>query len=351
MPIQLRNATPFAMLTILSESEYHAALERLAGSDIGACCFDEPLSGHCSWRIGGPADLLVEPSTTDQVVRVVETAGRFGVPLLVIGQGTNLLFDDEGVRGVVLKLGSRFARIEVEGNRIVAEGGAWVPQLARKAAAAGLAGLEHTIGIPGTVGGLVLMNGGSHRKGIGENVRRVWIVDKDGRQRILSGEECCFSYRHSALQRTGAVVVKVELECPVGDRRRIRHEMVEDLRERRRKFPRKEPNCGSVFLSTTEMHASVGPPGRVIEESGLKGARIGDAEVSPRHANFIVNRGSATARDVLTLIARVRQVVQEHIGFNLLCEVRYVSPSGEILPADRKADELGPGAGSVRGQA
>jgi UDP-N-acetylmuramate dehydrogenase len=217
----------------------------------------------------------------------------------------------------------------------VAEAGAWVPGVARKAMQAGLAGLEHTIGIPGTLGGLVLMNGGSQRRGIGENVRRVWIVDSEGREAELSRKECDFSYRHSALQGTGAVVVKVELECASETPQRIRRVMLDDLRERRRKFPRKEPNCGSVFLSTAEMHASVGPPGKIIEEAGLKGLSIGKAEVSHQHANFIVNRDGATSKDVLELIAHIRQVVLEKAGFELCCEVRYVSPAGEVMPAHR----------------
>jgi len=198
---------------------------------------------------------------------------------------------------------------------------------------AGLAGLEHTIGIPGTIGGLVLMNGGSQRKGIGENVRRVEVVSCEGRAVVLNREECAFSYRRSALQGTGVVVVRVELECERQDSREIRRLMLDDLRERRRKFPRKVPNCGSVFLSTSEMHASVGPPGKIIERAALKGARIGDAEVSHQHANFIVNHGSASSRDVLALIAHIRQVVNRQIGFNLCCEVRYVSPEGVIMPA------------------
>jgi len=252
---------------------------------------------------------------------------------MVIGQGTNLLFDDSGLRGIVLKIGESLSRVEIADNRIVAEAGAWVPGLARKAMLFGLAGLEHTIGIPGTLGGLVLMNGGSQRKGIGENVRRVWVVDPDGKQLELSREECAFEYRKSALQGTGAVVVKAELECERQPSQRIRKMMLEDLRERRRKFPRKQPNCGSVFLSTSEMHASVGPPGKVIEDAGLKGARIGKAEVSHQHANFIVNLGGATSKDVLSLIAHIRKVVHERIGFDLCCEVRYVSPTGDIIPA------------------
>jgi UDP-N-acetylmuramate dehydrogenase len=316
---------------------YPSYLDQLVDADIGLTRLDAPLASYNSWQIGGPADLLVEPETIDQVARVVSFAHGHDIPLLVIGQGTNLLFDDVGFRGIVLKLGNNLSRVEISGNRIIAEAGAWVPGLARKAMLAGLAGLEHTIGIPGTIGGLVLMNGGSQRKGIGENVRRVWIVDRDGRQLELTREECAFAYRSSALQGRGAVVVKAELECERQEPRQIRRLMLADLRERRSKFPRKQPNCGSVFLSTSEMHASVGPPGKVIEDAGLKGTRIGKAEVSQLHANFIVNLGGATSRDVLSLIAHIRKVVQERIGFDLCCEVRYVSPGGDIIPAHQAA--------------
>ncbi len=300
-----------------------------------AAAVNEPLAAHSTWRIGGPADLLAEPASIGEVCAVVQYARAHGLALLVIGQGSNLLFDDAGLRGIVLKLGGRLGNLEIAGCRILADAGVWVPRLARAAQRAGLTGLEHIIGIPGTVGGLVVMNGGSRRKGIGDNVRRVWVVDHEGNPGTLSRAECRFGYRTSALQGSGALVIRVELECLPGDARQIRREMLADLRERRGKFPRKEPNCGSVFLSTAAMHASVGPPGKIIEEAGLKGAAIGAAEVSHRHANFIVNKGGATSRDVLALIAHVRQVVQARIGFDLHCEVRYVDPRGGVFPADR----------------
>lgn len=319
----------------LPDVNHNEKLEELVALDIGDRVFNAPLSDQSSWRIGGPADLLVEPACPKQVETVIKYASRRNVPLLVIGQGTNLLFADAGLRGIVLKIGRNMSHLSISGNRIVVGAGLWVPQLARKAMLAGLSGLEHTIGIPGTIGGLVMMNGGSHRKGIGENVVRVTAVDRDGALVQLSREECAFSYRHSALQERGSVLVEIELECPFGDSRQIRQEMLVDLRERRRKFPRKQPNCGSVFLSTAEMHATVGPPGKIIEEAGLKGERIGRAEVSHRHANFIVNLGGATAADVLKLIAHIRKRVSEKTGFELRCEVRYVGSDGRILPADQ----------------
>jgi UDP-N-acetylmuramate dehydrogenase len=321
-------------------------LEKIAAADIGKVTRDALLAEHNSWKIGGCADLLIEPESVAQVVAAVRLCREAQVPLLTVGQGTNLLFDDVGVRGVVMKIGERLADIQIDGERIVAGGGAWVPQLARLSMRAGLTGLEHTIGIPGTLGGLVVMNGGSQRRGIGENIRQVTVVTADGEVKKFSRQDCQFSYRSSALQGTGAVVVEAELHCPKDQLETVRKAMLDDLRTRREKFPRKLPNCGSVFLSTAEMHASVGPPGKIIEEAGLKGARIGNAEVSHQHANFIVNLGGASSADVLALINKVRRTVFAQIGFTLKCEVRYVSPTAELMPAHVEVERLfgSPGA-------
>jgi len=315
-------------------------LAELAAEEVGRVAFSEDLSRHNSWKIGGAADLFIEPQDPTQITAIIRFTSRHKIPLVIIGQGTNLLFDDAGVRGVVMKIGSQMATIQITGETIIAEGGAWVPRLAQKSMRAGLSGLEHCIGIPGTVGGLVMMNGGSQRKGIGENITSVTIVDNSGQKQQLTRAECDFSYRHSALQGTGCVVVRVELNCPVGEVGQVRHEMLSDLRNRRHKFPRKQPNCGSVFLSTAEMHATVGPPGKVIEDAGLKGFQVGQVEVSPQHANFLVNLGGASSADVLQLITHIRKVVKQRSDFDLDCEVRYVSPQGEISPAHLKADTL-----------
>lgn len=314
--------------------------ERIAAADVGRVTHNASLAQHNSWQIGGPAALLVEPENTEQVATLLRLVRDQQIPLVVIGQGTNLLFDDDGVRGVVMKVGEQLGTIRINGRQIIAGAGAWVPQLARLSMRAGLTGLEHAIGIPGTLGGLVMMNGGSQRKGIGENVVQVKIVDAEGDIRQLSQQDCAFSYRHSALQGTGCVVVEAELECARRELTEVRREMLEDLRSRRVKFPRRQPNCGSVFLSSAEMYASVGPPGKIIEDAGLKGTRSGQAMVSKQHANFIVNLGGASSVDVLALIRLIRQTVRQRIDFDLCCEVRYVSPNGELLPAHLKADQI-----------
>ena len=317
----------------MTDAAHLSLLAELSRLDVGLCTFTAPLADYCTWRIGGPADLLVEPRSIAQIQRLRRFASQHSLPLVTIGQGSNLLFSDAGLRGIVLRLGEGFARLRIDEERIEAEAGVWVPGLARKAQQAGLSGLEHIVGIPGTIGGLVLMNGGSQRQCIGDLVERVTLVNHEGELQELSAAACDFSYRHSALQKSGGVVVAVQLFCPRGDQSAIRRAMLADLRERRRKFPLRLPNCGSVFLSTAAMHASVGPPGRIIEESGLKGLRVGKAEVSRRHGNFIVNCGGASACDVLTLITAIREHVRNAIGFELDCEVRYVTPQGEIVPA------------------
>ena len=316
-----------------SETVFPGDLRTLARQDVGAVFWREPLSRHSSWRIGGPADLMVEPSRADQIARVIKFVDRAGIPLVVIGGGTNLLFSDEGVRGVVLKIGRNLSRRAIQGRKLWAEAGAWVPAIVRAAGRAGLTGLEHAIGIPGTLGGLIAMNGGSRRMGIGDSVRRVWVVDRQGTERCLAQEECRFGYRTSALPPSGWVAVAAEMEFVLDDPRRIRREMLAILRERRGKFPLKEPTCGSVFLSEPEQYRSVGPPGKVIEQCGLKGLRVGDAMVAHQHANFILNLGQARTGDVLELIRSIRTIVLESTGSLLMCEVRYLTPDGRIVQA------------------
>lgn len=310
-----------------------AVLEAIAAQDVGTVRLDEPLRDHGNWRIGGPADLLVEPHHTDHILRLIEATRDADLPLVVIGDGCNLLFGDAGVRGVVMKLGRRMAKLDIEGETVRAEAGVWIPGLARTVGAAGLTGIEHVVGIPSTLGGLIVMNGGSLRRSIGEVVEWVDVIERDGSRHRLSQAECGFERRTSCFQGSGSIVVGVEMRCERGDRREIRRRMLEILGDRRRKFPLKLPNCGSVFVSGGQIYREFGPPGAVIDEAGLKGLRIGDAEVSRRHANFIVNRGQARAVEVLQVIDRVRHIAFERTGIWMDCEVRFVSPDGAIRPA------------------
>lgn len=321
----------------------------LAGHGITGIRAREPLARHARWRVGGPADVLVEPGSAAEVARLLAWTHARDLPVLVIGDGTNLLFADAGVRGIVLKIGARLGWLRMAGHEAQAGAGIWVPRLARRLGCAGLRGLEHTVGIPGTLGGLVVMNGGSQRKGIGARVGRVRCLDRTGAPRTLDAEACAFAYRRSSLQGSGLVVSEVDLDLEPGDAGASRREMIAIMTARRRKFPLKLPNCGSVFLSDPALYASVGPPGQAIEAAGLKGLRRGDALVSLAHANFIVNLGAASAADILWLIHEIRARVRARTGHTLDCEVRYVAPSGATVPA-HAALSVDPGLGAVLGR-
>lgn len=315
------------------------ARKRIRVLDAGAVTFGEPLKEHCSWRIGGPADIFVQPSGEGQIVNVLRFVGEEGLPLVVIGRGTNLLFADEGFRGVVLKLGKRFSDFSVDGASVRAQGGLWVPRLVKNLADEGLSGLEHAAGIPGSFGGLVAMNGGSLRHSVGERIVDVRAVSFAGELRTFRRDECAFSYRRSLFQLGAGdpgnrwIVLEAALELVPADRNDIRREVLRILAERRGKFPLDLPNCGSVFTNDPAVYELAGPPGKIVEDTGLKGLRVGAAEVSHRHANFIVNLGGATASDVLALVGEIRKRVHDRIGAWLECEVRYVGAEGTLVPA------------------
>lgn len=292
------------------------------------------LSEISRWRIGGRADVLLRPRSVGDLSRALAFFHTQGIPYLVIGATSNLLFADEGLQVPCIQIGGDFAQLDVSGPRIRADPGVWVPGLARIAMQHGLSGIVHTCGIPGTLGGLVCMNGGSQRKGIGDHVVRVTSVAPDGAVRTYTRAECGFAYRTSVFQTNGEVIAGVELALePDADRGALRREMLDILASRRRKFPQKLPNCGSVFVSNPAMYADYGPPGAIIEKLGFKGRRIGDAVVSPDHANFVVNASAATARDTLALITEIRAVVQRETGYLMDVEARYVAPDGRIAPA------------------
>lgn len=313
-------------------------LEKLVPGGVFA---DVPLSRVSRWQVGGLARLLVQPSSTEQLQRIMGYVSQHNLPYVVLGSTSNLLFADEGVEVLVIQIGSALSGFQVEGCRVWSQAGLWVPGFARRLAQAGLTGAEHTCGIPGTLGGLICMNGGSQRKGIGDRLIDVASVTADGELRIRRRDECDFRYRHSIFRSLQEIIVSARFRfLPAPPGQSVRREMLGILAERRRKFPRKLPNCGSVFVSDPAMYEEFGPPGAVIEQCGLKGSRMGGAMISPLHANFIVNHGGARAADILSLIGLTRRSVRERTGYDMRAEVCYVSPRGEIVPAHLKADEL-----------
>lgn len=299
----------------------------------GAVLTDVPLDRISRWRVGGTASIMVAPRDTEELALLRAWIYDKGLPSCVIGATSNLLFADEGLRAIGIWLGNRnLAALSISGQNLVAGPGTWVPGLARRAMLAGLTGLEHICGIPGTLGGLVCMNGGSQRKGIGERVTFVQSIDALGQVVERTQEQCGFAYRTSIFQSNDEVISQVRLSLNTStDRRTCRREMLNILRDRRRKFPRKLPNCGSVFVSNPDMYAEYGPPGKVIEAVGLKGISSGDAYVSRVHANFIINGGNARASDIRYLIDLVKGKVAADTGYVMTVEARYVTSRGEIL--------------------
>lgn len=316
-----------------------STVRKLEASAPGAVRYDVQLAQISRWRIGGIAKAVVEPRDSSEAARVMAAVSALSVPVVVVGETSNILFDSAGFDGIVIRVGSAMSRMTIDGTRIWAQAGVSVPTLAHAAAQRGLSGIEHTVGIPGTLGGLVLMNGGSQRRGIGENVVQVVCTDEDGGISHRDQVDCGFSYRKSSLQSANVIVLEVVLELSHGDAELISNSMKAILAERASKFPSDYPNCGSTFLSNPEMYSTVGPPGRAIENAGFKGYRLGDAQVSTKHANFLLNLGNATSDDVLRLIALIRRTVFAQTGYLMDCEVRHISPDGVVRPAHETASE------------
>lgn len=299
-----------------------------------------PLNELSYWKIGGLAQCVITPRSLKSLQEALAITSFYKrIPRLVIGDCSNLLFDDRGFDGVLIKIGNGLSNVSFTENQVYCEAGAWVPEVAYHSYRRGLGGIEHVCGIPGRIGGLVYMNGGSQRRGILENVESVIVMSLEGKIQKIPANEIFHSYRVSPFQGKPLVIAAVTLNLEPKNRAVVRNEMRKILSSRRKKFPRKLPNCGSVFLSNPAMYDVVGPPGYAIENAGLKGVKRGNAQLSPLHANFIVNLGGASSNDVLYLIALARKTVKQQTGFDMDCEVRYVSPSGEIVPAHIYTDK------------
>lgn len=288
--------------------------ERVAGQVLT----NEPLERYTSYRLGGPAEVFVSPSSLEDIIAVQRLAREADVPVTVIGGGSNLLIADEGVRGVVVRVGRELNRIGFDGATVVAECGAPFPRLAKLAVQRSLGGIEFGGGIPGTIGGALAMNAGAHNECIADFVLEVVAVDSNGDVVTLDREAMEFSYRMSRLQREPQLIaVETKLRLFPGPSRDIREKMRAYMEKRRRTQPLGTKNAGSVFKNPSGDFA-----GRLIEAAGCKGMTVGDAIVSPMHANFIVNRGEATADDVRRLIENVQATVYERFGVELTPEVR-----------------------------
>lgn len=282
----------------------------------GAVRFHEPMSLHTSFRIGGPADAYIEPEDEAALCRLMAQASKAKAPVFVMG-GTNLLVRDGGIRGIVVRLANLDRIEDHHGGRLYVEGGVGMPRLLQYALQRKLVGLEFAAGIPGTLAGSVVMNAGTRLGEMQDVVERVRMVTPAGEVRELPADEAGFEYRRTRLPR--GIVAGAWLRLRWDPQSRMNAVVKDSLRRRKATQPLALPNAGCVFKNP-----GGDPAGLLIEAAGLKGAQVGDAQVSTLHANFIVNRGRATARDVLSLIRKVGRTVEQTAGVTLQLEVRIV---------------------------
>ena len=295
-------------------------LKKLQEANIGKVLLNEPLKNHTTMKIGGPADLFIEPANIDGVINAINILKEEGVAITPIGRGSNLLVLDGGIEGAVLKLGEGLHHLEIEGAKVRVGGGYSLVSLAATISKKGLSGFEFAGGIPGSVGGAVYMNAGAHGSDISKILDKALVVFHDGSCEWLSNEEMKYSYRTSVLQeeRPG-IVVEAVFQLKAGDREKIVAEMQRNKDYRRETQPWNYPCAGSIFRNPLPNHA-----GQLVEKAGLKGFQIGGAKISEMHGNFIVNTGTATAKDVLDLIKYIQKTILEKYGIEMKTEVEII---------------------------
>jgi UDP-N-acetylmuramate dehydrogenase len=279
---------------------------------------NEPLARYTTWRLGGPARFVLQPGDVEDVTKGLEFAKTRGVPWLVLGLGSNVLVRDGGFPGLVIRMGKGVDRFEMKGATAIVGAGLPTPLLARRTAEAGFVGVERFIGIPGTVGGGVYMNAGCHGAEFAEIVTEVTVLDASGRARTLTRKQISYKYRASNLG--DSVVLEAKLALGEEDPAKLKEIQSRLLRWRKAKTPFDQACAGSTFKNPGGPKTAA----MLIEEAGLKGFKVGGAQVSPMHANYFVNSGTATGSDMLKLIEHVRKTVQKKCGVELELEVRVV---------------------------
>ena len=279
----------------------------------------EPMARHTTFRIGGPADYFVELESIDEVKAAVRICQEENLPWFVLGRGSNLLVSDQGYRGGILSIYKGFQKVEIDGEILTVQAGTLLTTLSGKALDASLAGMEFASGIPGTVGGAVVMNAGAYGGEMKDIVRQVTVLDQEGIVRTLTGEEMQFGYRTSLAKKKGYIVLETVLELQHGQKEEIRERMQGLKAKRIAKQPLEYPSAGSTFKRPEGYFA-----GKLIMDAGLRGAHVGDAQVSEKHCGFVVNTGHATAADVRELMRQIQEKVQEQFGVRLEPEVRFL---------------------------
>lgn len=287
-------------------------------TDFSGIKYNEPMSVHTTFRAGGPADMLFEPETAEELLAVLEAAKAENVPVTIIGNGSNLLVRDGGVRGLVVKLAKKFSKVETNGEYITAHSGALMSAVANAALQSELGGLEFASGIPGTIGGGLYMNAGAYGGELSQVVESAEYV-ADGMIKTITKDNMSLGYRHSIFAENGGIITSVRMKLYKDSRENILEKMTDFKQRRIEKQPLEFPSAGSTFKRPQGHFA-----GALIESAGLKGKNIGGAEVSQKHAGFIINRGGAKSADILALIEYVKKTVFENSGVMLEPEVRII---------------------------
>lgn len=280
---------------------------------------DEPMKNHTSFKIGGPVDVMVIPRCIEELVEAINICKKNDIDYYIMGNGTNLLVSDKGIRGVVIKISEGLGNISVEGTTMKAQAGALVTVASKIALKNSLTGLEFASGIPGSIGGAVTMNAGAYGGEMKDIVTKVKCLDEDGNIVEYTGDEMNFRYRGSRIGDENLIVLEAEMELQKGNFEKIEKTMRELTEKRNSKQPLQFPSGGSTFKRPEGYFA-----GKLIDDSGLRGVRYGDAQISDKHCGFIVNLGNASCKDVLTLIQLVQKVVKDNFDVCLEPEIKII---------------------------
>lgn len=286
--------------------------------DIEDIKIDEPMKEHTSFKVGGPVDILLTPKDFNQVVAAVKFCKKENIPYYIMGNGSNLLVKDGGIRGVMIKL-VKLNKIQVKENKIITESGASLKDISTTALENCLTGFEFACGIPGSVGGAVTMNAGAYNGEISNVIESAKVICNNGEIVVLNMEEMELGYRMSSILKNGYTILEVTFNLEKGDKESIMNRIEDLSRRRNEKQPLEYASAGSTFKRPQGHFAA-----KLIEDSGLKGKSVGDAQVSQKHSGFIINKGNATAKDILTLISIVQDKVRQNFNIDLYTEVRII---------------------------
>lgn len=285
--------------------------------DIANVLYNEPMKNHTSFKLGGPADIFIEPDDVPGLAKTISALREHDIPYYIMGNGSNLLISDKGIRGAVVKIGDKFGSVNIDGDRVIAECGVLLSTLSKMTAKNSLTGMEFASGIPGALGGAVSMNAGAYGGEMKDIIEWVEVLDQNLELKRLQNSEMEFGYRKSVVEPRKYIVIRCCMKLRSGDQEEINRIMADLTEKRKTKQPLHLPSAGSTFKRPEGYFA-----GKLIEDAGLRGFSIGGAQVSTLHCGFVVNNGNATAQDVYNLIRHVQKTVYEKFKVNLETEVK-----------------------------